>query len=175
MAAPVEVPGDGAYGTRPNRWWFRDDRIRLVAPWCGKGRGRVIGRILQPADRARRAKVEGRQAELVWWHGLPKARYIRRAKVQLKAYLTAAWANLTCLARLLRVLAPQPATAKGPRLPGRPRNPRKWAPGGPQRLETANPGAGARGPENLPAGVPEASPRTRGQLFTLLTLGLPPP
>lgn len=109
--APVEALGDGAYGTRRNRRGCRDHRIRLVAPRKGQGRGRVIGRILQPADRARRAKGERKQAELVRWHGFRQARYIGRAKVQLQAYLTAAWANLKRLARLLRAPAPALAAA----------------------------------------------------------------
>ncbi|CAB1127699.1 protein of unknown function [Candidatus Hydrogenisulfobacillus filiaventi] len=150
---PVEVLGDWAYGTRRNRRWDRDRRIRLVAPRKGQGRGRVIGRILQPADRARRAQGERKHAEGVRWHGFRQARYVGWAKVPRQAYRTAAWAHRKRRASLLRTPAPQPAAAEGPRLPGRPRNPRKLAPGGLKRQPIR-----VRSPENPPSGGPEASP-----------------
>ncbi|MEM3486319.1 MAG: transposase, partial [Candidatus Methanomethyliaceae archaeon] len=61
------------------------------------------------ADRQVRAKAERKQAEMVRFHGLRKARYFGLAKVRLQAYFTAALVNLKRIVTLAS--KPKPATA----------------------------------------------------------------
>lgn len=105
---PSEVIGDGAYGTRKNRLAMRKKGVVLVAPRKDRRRGRAVGRISTLSDRRIRARVERKQAEIVRFHGLRRARYFGLVKVRLQAYFTAAAVNLKRIITLMSRRDPVP-------------------------------------------------------------------